>query len=343
MFTDEVLRFFHPVMSADALRREPKRVVIADHPYVLFRDGSGRAAALEDRCPHRYAPLSAGRVRKDGHLECPYHGWHFDAEGRGGSPTQPELSRCDVAALQLVERYGYLWLAAKDASPSVFPSMEWPERGFELVGSYDMLFEAPLHVVLDNFSEDEHTPWVHTRLGWDEAHVSTVHFEAHSFEDRIEVAYRAKQRFSWSGAALLLLPGDTFHNTWTTRFDPVRIIYNIFWSAPDGTPRLVELRAPIFFVPETPSTTRLHVFTWVRLREPKLRFLWPIIRRAALRLGRGEIDDDRRFVPTVANTPFELKGMRLGRYDKPLVHNHKLIQRIYLGEQESSALRVVPQ
>jgi len=124
MFTDEVMRFFHPVMSADALRGEPKRVLIANHPYVLFRDGSGRAAALEDRCPHRFAPLSAGRVRKDGHLECPYHGWHFDAEGRGGSPTQPELSRCDVAALQLVERYGYLWLAARHADPGGFPSME---------------------------------------------------------------------------------------------------------------------------------------------------------------------------------------------------------------------------
>ena len=28
-----------------------------------------------DRCPHRLAPLSEGRVTEDGLLECPYHGW----------------------------------------------------------------------------------------------------------------------------------------------------------------------------------------------------------------------------------------------------------------------------
>lgn len=39
-------------------------------------------SAFVDACPHRLAPLSQGRVDEaTGCLECPYHGWQFDAGG----------------------------------------------------------------------------------------------------------------------------------------------------------------------------------------------------------------------------------------------------------------------
>ncbi|MEC7760381.1 MAG: Rieske 2Fe-2S domain-containing protein [Pseudomonadota bacterium] len=63
------------------LKRRPKRVLFAGQPIVLFRDAAGRATALHDRCPHRFAALSEGRVRH-GEIECPYHGWRFGADGR---------------------------------------------------------------------------------------------------------------------------------------------------------------------------------------------------------------------------------------------------------------------
>lgn len=37
--------------------------------------------SLPRRCPHRLAPLSEGRVDKEGRLECPYHGWSFNGDG----------------------------------------------------------------------------------------------------------------------------------------------------------------------------------------------------------------------------------------------------------------------
>jgi hypothetical protein len=211
-----------------------------------------------------------------------------------------------------------------------------PER-FEFVGAYEVPFAAPLHVVLDNFSEDEHTPWVHTRLGWDKEHVGNVQFTATNHNDRTEVSYQAPQRVTWLGPLIFLRPGDIFHNDWTTRFDPVRTTYSISWTSSDGRPRPVDTRSVIFFVPETETKTRVVVFTFVRLHERRLLPLMPIIRRATLILGRWEVLDDQRFIPVVANTPFELKNMRLGRYDKPLIHNHKLLKRIYLGETEVDA------
>lgn len=332
----DVTRFVHPVLPSHELATEPRRVILAGRAYVLFRDGAGKPAALVDACPHRKAPLSAGRMSADGRLVCGYHGWRFDGAGVGSSPTQPGLTRCDATSMQVIERFGHLWLTARNTAPDHFPSLE--EESFEFAGSYAMTFEAPLHVVLDNFSEDEHTPWVHTRLGWNESRVGEVEFEAHNFEDRTEVAYRAPQRASFLAPLLMLRPGDVFHNEWVTRFDPVRTIYTIYWTNRSGRRRPVITRSAIFFVPETARRTRLHVFTFVRFADPRYRVLAPLVKRAALFLGRAEIDDDRRFIPVVADTPAEVDGMRLGRYDKPLIHNRRLLHRLYwnLADQDTS-------
>ena len=44
--------------------------------------------------------------------------------------------------------------------------------------------------------------------------------------------------------------------------------------------------------------------------------------------------DDQRWIPSVKHTPFDMSGMRLGKYDKPLIHNHKLLSQLYFGERE---------
>lgn len=336
----DVTRFFHPVLSARSLRKKPVRVELAGRAYALFRDGTGKAAALADACPHRFAPLSAGKVRKDGRLQCPYHGWNFDAEGHGRSPSQPELKKCDARAFQVVERHGYLWLAGRDTPLSAFPDLA-PE-GFEFTGSFSMLFRAPLHVALDNFSEDEHTPFVHTRLGWDEPATGAIEYSAENHEDRTEVHYRAPQRDSLLVPLLLLRSGDFFHNDWVTRFDPVRTNYSIHWTAPSGAPRPFHHHFAIFMVPETARTTRFHVFAFLKLVNPRFRPLMPVVRRAQRVLSWFEVRDDARFIPLVADTPYSMKGMRLGKYDKPLIHQRKLLERIYFSQDSSDSENATP-
>lgn len=327
----DLSRHFHPVLAARELRQKPVRVLLGGRPYVLFRDQAGKAAALFDRCPHRFAPLSEGHVRPDGRLACPYHGWHFDGEGKGCNPHQPALAKCDAQSLQTVERYGYVWMAARETAPGDFPSMDW--EGYELAGSFTTLFEAPLHVALANFSEDEHLPHVHTRLGWDERGASEVTFEAESYEDRSEVLYKGPQRPSPLIRFLLVKPGDTFHNQWVTRFDPLRHLYSFHWTDREtGDARPLRLRTMIFQLPETAETTRFHVFLFVSLKAPRLRFLMPVIKRAAVALGRHEINDDAALVKMVAGTPYEMKGMRLDKFDKPVIHNNKLLRTLYFGE-----------
>ena len=331
----EVTRYFHPVLPASRLRKAPVQVQIAGTAYALFRDERGRAAALHDRCPHRFAPLSKGHVRPDGRLACAYHGWNFDREGRGQSPSQPGLTKCDVPTMQLVERHGYFWLAEHGVAPSTIPELSAP--GYRFCGAFPVRFDAPLHVAFDNFSEDEHTPFVHTRLGWTEEGCGDIAFDAENFPDRTEVHYAAPQRPSRVARIFGLRAGDRFHNDWVTRFDPVHTIYTTQWKDPKThAPRPISIRSPIFFVPETETTTLLHTFVFTKLDGHLARF-FPILKHLATAMAWGEIRDDAAFIPTVKGTPRSLDGMRLGKYDKPIIHNHRLLERLYWGGETPAA------
>ena len=69
---------------ADIPEDRPLAVTIAGVAIAIWtpRETEDYRAAL-DRCPHRLAPLSEGRLDDDsGNLMCSYHGWQFDGDGR---------------------------------------------------------------------------------------------------------------------------------------------------------------------------------------------------------------------------------------------------------------------
>lgn len=69
---------------------------------VLWRDAQGTVVAQEDRCPHRGARLSQGRVRESA-IVCPYHGIGIDADGRIASV--PALPGCPIEGRLAVRTY----------------------------------------------------------------------------------------------------------------------------------------------------------------------------------------------------------------------------------------------
>lgn len=75
-------RYWHPISGAGELTEQnpTKFVIILGEDLVLFKDKKGRVGLLADRCSHRGASLSYGRVEERG-IACAYHGWLFDTEG----------------------------------------------------------------------------------------------------------------------------------------------------------------------------------------------------------------------------------------------------------------------
>ena len=62
--------------------------------YENEEDASKGWSVLEDYCAHRMAPLSEGRVDKETNcIECPYHGWQFETDGKCASIPQLEDER----------------------------------------------------------------------------------------------------------------------------------------------------------------------------------------------------------------------------------------------------------
>src|SRR5262245_2412450 len=112
-------------LKAGAMRRE----MMCGEPVLLARGTDGRVFALRDICPHRAAPLSAGRQR-DGTVECPYHGWRFRPDGVcslipsavSGDAIDP--SRIRVRSYPVREHDGLVWVymaSSEQDAPSSDP------------------------------------------------------------------------------------------------------------------------------------------------------------------------------------------------------------------------------
>jgi len=108
--------FWHPVCTLQELDRArvggPVGVRLLDQPLVIARLGE-RVVALDDRCAHRSAKLSLGRV-ENGEIQCPYHGWSYGADGVCTRiPSCPGLQipgKARVARHECEVRYGIVWV-----------------------------------------------------------------------------------------------------------------------------------------------------------------------------------------------------------------------------------------
>jgi phenylpropionate dioxygenase-like ring-hydroxylating dioxygenase large terminal subunit len=85
---------WYPVARASDVGTTPLPVGAGGRAFVVVRlRPGGEVAAFPARCPHRLVPLAAATVT-DGRLQCPYHGWRFDSEGRCVDIPSLEADRC---------------------------------------------------------------------------------------------------------------------------------------------------------------------------------------------------------------------------------------------------------
>jgi phenylpropionate dioxygenase-like ring-hydroxylating dioxygenase large terminal subunit len=85
-----------PLAAGDA-EQAPVGIIVGARRLVAWRGDDGAWRVWDDRCPHRGAALSAGRVR-GGELVCAKHGWRFDASGRRIAPADAARAVSDLTA-----------------------------------------------------------------------------------------------------------------------------------------------------------------------------------------------------------------------------------------------------
>jgi len=198
---------------------------ILDEPLVLFRDSHGVHHALTDRCPHRFAPLSLGKLT-DGIIQCPYHGLRFDGSGAcvhnpHGDGRIPAAAR--TKSYPIVERYSALWVWMGDptlANSAAIPDFSCMDPQSWFVG------KRYLHV------KANYTVW---------AYRQTV------AEVMTEFLYKS----------MGLPPGMPVDRWFDVRWDPPASLLLFAGATPTGRPREEgpQTLFPHLFTPETQATT----------------------------------------------------------------------------------------
>lgn len=138
----------------------PVQVLVAGDAWVLTRM-DGTLTAFEDRCPHQRSPLSDGAVTRaaDGtpRLSCAYHGWRFDGTGRCDLiPGRGKRARIGKRAILrpaygVAERYGLIWLAAREPLAPLPEFPEWAGDAIEGARARAVRTQASAGQVVEGF------------------------------------------------------------------------------------------------------------------------------------------------------------------------------------------------
>jgi vanillate O-demethylase monooxygenase subunit len=145
---------------------EPIAMSILDEPLVIYRaQGTGRLVVLEDRCVHRFAPLSLGKCEGE-RIRCGYHGLLFDSDGKLlGIPGQDLIpSQANVRCYPAVFKHSWIWVWMGNpalADEALIP----PATGYDnpdwVLGHGDLDYQASGELANDNLLDFSHVPYIH--------------------------------------------------------------------------------------------------------------------------------------------------------------------------------------
>ena len=185
-----LLGFWYPALRSHEVRPgRMKAQTLLGLSLVICRDRQGRVAALRDICPHRAMPFSFGRF--DGaRLECGYHGWQFDMEGRcryipalvEGAGVQTE--KIGVATYPACDQDGYVWVYMPDAQGVPTPLPDVPTLPMLSEPYRTLHIATTLTCTVDNgivgLMDPAHGPFVHQSVWWRRR--SSIHEKSKVFE-----------------------------------------------------------------------------------------------------------------------------------------------------------------
>lgn len=146
------------------LGEAPLARTIVDMPMVAYRMATG-VSVLHDRCPHRFAPLSTGKVEQ-GRIICGYHGLAFDGTGHcAANPHGTITTALRVRAFPAVERHDAIWVwmgEAAEADPALIPDLSFIDETPQTARiHFTIPIQASYRLVTDNLLDLSHADHLH--------------------------------------------------------------------------------------------------------------------------------------------------------------------------------------
>lgn len=101
---------WHRVGTLEDLPRQCARVVHSERgALAVFRTADDGVFAIDDRCPHRGGPLSAGIVHGQ-YVTCPLHAWTIDLAS--GCALDPDEGSVATHRVRIEDGAVYVWVEA---------------------------------------------------------------------------------------------------------------------------------------------------------------------------------------------------------------------------------------
>jgi len=166
---------WYPIFFTEDLDKEKlARFTLLEQDLVIWWDKSvGTWQVFEDKCPHRLASLSEGRVNEAGLLECPYHGWAFSGAGNCEMiPQQQPEDSAHTSVRACVRSYPtaisqgllYVYPGIKDNAASIpLPIIEPMESNPDAWVCLNIFRDLPYDALtlLENVIDASHIPYTH--------------------------------------------------------------------------------------------------------------------------------------------------------------------------------------
>jgi len=211
--------WYFAALASDLKPGKLERHELLGQPVMLGRSPGGELFALRDICPHRAAPLSAGRFQRElsgaETVECPYHGWRFAADGACRAVPSltmsqtMDLGRIRVRRYPVVESQGlvFVWIASRHDGEPTEPPPTFPG----VVGGKPrlvdrMVFDAHIDHAVVGLMDPAHGPYVHSQWWWRKA--GSQHDKAKRFEPREQGFAMVRHPPSRNSHAYALLGGQ---------------------------------------------------------------------------------------------------------------------------------------
>jgi len=160
---------------------------------IFFRDSAGDVSALEDRCSHRFAPLSIGRHTGDG-VRCMYHGLVFN--GKGACIEEPGVKGVsrgtDIQSYPVAEKDGFIWIWMGDpalAKTDLIPDCSYQSQP----GKWDWepryrYFNADYRLIADNLLDFSHLTFVHENTLGGSAKIADIKPKTEMYEKGVRIS-----------------------------------------------------------------------------------------------------------------------------------------------------------
>ena len=285
---------WYPVAYLDDLdKTQPTRFTLLERAIVIWWEPQANTwRVFEDKCPHRLAPLSEGRINEAGQLECPYHGWSFSGSGACEQvPQQPEPRRSNESrracalSLPTTEAQGLLFVypgtaeyAAQVPVPLIDPLEDDPDGWVVLNTFRDLPYDAL--TLLENVLDASHIPYTHHK---------TVGKRDNAAPMEMEILQAGKQGFQgiWPEG-----PRKGKLGTQTTRFIAPGLMYHDLTSKQFG-----RTLTAVYAVPMGKGKCRLFARFPFKFSSPIPRFVIGLTPKWLSHIGNnGVLEDDQIFL-----------------------------------------------